>query len=182
MSTLRAPKNVGWLRTMLASPWRVMCLVSAVFFLSEVQKFYDPTTGFSSLISIGERVGGNKVTQLKRVQHYVYEDSSGYDGAYYVQLALNPTLDNPELKTSIDNLPYRAKRILFCWSTVCFCFCLRIGFICLMADACDFANFLLAKQISNICVTIMLASRIEHRLYPSVQDFQPAGKYIGHPS
>ena len=116
MNTRRAPQDLGWLRTMLASPWRVMCVVSAVFFLSEVQKFYDPNTGFSSLISIGDRVGANKVTQLKDVRHYVYEDSSGYDGAYYVQLALNPTLDNPELKTSIDNLPYRAKRILFCWT------------------------------------------------------------------
>ena len=116
MNTRRVPQDLGWLRTMLASPWRVMCVVSAVFFLSEVQKFYDPNTGFSSLISIGDRVGANKVTQLKDVRHYVYEDSSGYDGAYYVQLALNPTLDNPELKTAIDNLPYRAKRILFCWA------------------------------------------------------------------
>ena len=116
MTTFRAPQNVGWLRTLLTSPFKVMCIASAVFFLSAVWKFYDPTTGFSSLISIGDRLGENKVTQLKRVQHYIYEDSSGYDGAYYVQLALNPTLDNPELKTSIDNLPYRAKRILFCWT------------------------------------------------------------------
>jgi hypothetical protein len=115
MSSLGAPKNVGWFRSLVTSPVKVMCLVSAVFFLSAVEKFYDPTTGFSSLISIGDRLGENKVTQLKRVQHYIYNDSSGYDGAYYVQLALNPTLDNPELKTAIDNLPYRAKRILFCW-------------------------------------------------------------------
>ena len=116
MSALGAPQNVGWVRTLVASPWRVLCLASAVFFLSTVQKFHDPKTGFSSLISIGDRLGENKVTQLKQVPHYVYEDSSGYDGAYHVQLALNPTLDNPELKTAIDNLPYRAKRILFCWA------------------------------------------------------------------
>jgi hypothetical protein len=116
MSTRRAPQNIGWFRTLLASPWRVLCLASAVFFLSAVQKFHDPTTGFSSLISIGDHLGENKVSQLKRVPHYIYEDSAGYDGAYYVQLALNPTLDNPELKTSIDNLPYRSKRILFCWA------------------------------------------------------------------
>jgi hypothetical protein len=116
MSALGTPKNGGWLKTALASPVKVMCLVSAVFFLAAVQKFYDPNTGFSSLISIGDRLGENKVSQLKGVQHYIYEDSSGYDGAYYVQLALNPTLDNPELNKSIDNLPYRAKRILFCWA------------------------------------------------------------------
>ena len=75
MNTRRVPQDLGWLRTMLASPWRVMCVVSAVFFLSEVQKFYDPNTGFSSLISIGDRQGENKVTQLKGVPHYIYEDS-----------------------------------------------------------------------------------------------------------
>jgi len=116
MSALRVPGNVGGLRLMLASPVKVMCFVCVVLFLSAVKDFYDPNTGFSSLICIGDRLGDNKVTQLKRVPHYIYEDSSGYDGAYYVQLALNPTLDNPELKVSIDNLPYRAKRMLFCWA------------------------------------------------------------------
>mgnify|MGYP000594290207 CR=1 FL=1 len=31
-------------------------------------------------------------------------------------LALYPTLDNPELEKAIDNLPYRAKRILLSWT------------------------------------------------------------------
>ena len=48
--------------------------------------------------------------------HFTYERSAGYDGAYYVQLAMHPTLDNPELEKSIDNLPYRARRMLFCWA------------------------------------------------------------------
>ena len=38
MSALRAPQNGGWLKTALASPVKVMCLVSAVFFLAAVQK------------------------------------------------------------------------------------------------------------------------------------------------
>jgi energy-coupling factor transporter ATP-binding protein EcfA2 len=55
------------------------------------------------------------VTALRNVRHYVYNQSYGYDGAYYVQLALYPTLENPELAKAIDNLPYRARRILFSW-------------------------------------------------------------------
>jgi hypothetical protein len=58
----------------------------------------------------------SKVTALRAAPHYVYEGSPGYDGAYYVQLALYPTLDNPELSKAIDNLPYRARRILFSWT------------------------------------------------------------------
>src|SRR5258706_277972 len=42
----------------------------------------------------------------------------GFDmeGAYYVQLALHPLLNEPELQQSIDNLPYRAKRMLMFWT------------------------------------------------------------------
>ena len=115
MSLARAKRPGGWAKRLLGTPGRVACCAAVVLFLWAVSKFYDPATGFTSLIEIGDKLGENKVSQLKQVPHYIYTDSYGYDGAYYVQLALNPTLDNPELKTSIDNLPYRAKRILFCW-------------------------------------------------------------------
>lgn len=95
---------------------RLAFVACVLLFGWAVSRFYQPGLGFSSLILIGDEVGENKVTALKQVPHYVYEHSAGYDGAYYVQLALYPTLDNPELKTCIDNLPYRAKRILFCWT------------------------------------------------------------------
>lgn len=85
-------------------------------FLWAVAHFFDPKTGFTSLISIGDILNGSKVTALRQMPHHVYEDSAGYDGAYYAQLALHPTLDNPELQKAIDNLPYRARRILFCWT------------------------------------------------------------------
>jgi hypothetical protein len=105
----------GWLLQFLAAPVRIAYLACVVIFLSGVAQFYDGSTGFSSLISIGDQLGDSKVTALRQAPHYIYESSAGYDGAYYVQLALHPTLDNLELKKSIDNLPYRAKRILFCW-------------------------------------------------------------------
>ena len=95
---------------------RVAYLACVLVFLWCVSQFFHAGTGFSSLISIGDMLGETKVTALRQSPHYVYESSPGYDGAYYVQLALYPTLDNPELKKAIDNLPYRAKRILFCWA------------------------------------------------------------------
>ncbi len=106
----------GLLLGLLSSPVRAMGVVAVVIFLSSVARFYDRDTGFSSLISIGDLLTESKVTALRQVPHYVYDGSAGYDGAYYVQLAMHPTLDNPELTKAIDNLPYRAKRILFCWT------------------------------------------------------------------
>jgi hypothetical protein len=90
-------------------------LLCVVVFGWAVVQFYEPATGFTSLISIGDGINDRQVRQLRNVPHYVYEDSAGYDGAYYVQLALNPTLENPELVIAIDNFSYRARRILFCW-------------------------------------------------------------------
>lgn len=85
-------------------------------FLSLVAQFYLPGTGFTSLLSIGSRLDERAVEKLRAVPHYAIENSWGYDGTYYVQLALHPTLDQPaELGAAIDNLSYRARRILPSW-------------------------------------------------------------------
>jgi hypothetical protein len=39
----------------------------------------------------------------------------GFDGQHYAQIALDPLLRDPGLKTAIDNPPYRARRILLPW-------------------------------------------------------------------
>lgn len=111
----RRPRGGGLLR-FLGAPIRVAYLAAALGFLVCVGEFYNRHTGFTSLISIGDLLDSSKVTALRETPHHVYESTPGYDGAYYVQLALYPTLDNPELLKAIDNLPYRAKRILFCWA------------------------------------------------------------------
>ena len=87
-----------------------------VAFLACVAEFHERDRGFTSLLSIGDVLSETKVTALRSVPHHVYEGSAGYDGAYYVQLALYPALDNPELRKAIDNLPYRARRILTSWA------------------------------------------------------------------
>ena len=94
---------------------RVLVFAGIALFLAAVARFYQPGTGFSSLLSIGDILNDSKVAALRQVPHHVYEGSAGYDGAYYVQLALHPALDNPELAKAIDNLPYRARRILLSW-------------------------------------------------------------------
>lgn len=105
----------GFLLRLVGSPVRAACFASVVVFLWCVAQFYRPDTGFSSLISIGDEFASTQVKTLQQMPHYVYESSPGYDGAYYLQLALNPTLENPELHKAIDNLPYRSRRILFSW-------------------------------------------------------------------
>lgn len=94
---------------------RLGYLAGIAVFLGLVAQFYLPGTGFTSLLSIGERLDRSAVTKFKNVLHYAYENSYGYDGTYYVQIALHPLLDEPELNRAVDNLPYRARRILPSW-------------------------------------------------------------------
>src|SRR5688572_32703470 len=89
----------GLLLGLLGSPIRLGYVAGIGLFLWCVAQFHQRDTGFSSLISIGDLLSLSKVTALREVPHFVYESSPGYDGAYYVQLALHPSLDNPELKT-----------------------------------------------------------------------------------
>ncbi len=103
---------------MVAWHWRFRFayLVLVLIFLSLVARFNVPGTGFTSLLSIGAKSEVRAVPRLREVPHYSIEDSWGYDGTYYVQLALHPWLDDPEqLKQSIDNPSYRARRILPSW-------------------------------------------------------------------
>jgi hypothetical protein len=116
MSTGPSAPWSGRLLRLFGSPIQVAYLAGLALFLWAVGQFQHGDTGFSSLISIGDMLNESKVTALRAVPHYVYEGSPGYDGAYYVQLALYPSLDNPELNQAIDNLPYRARRILFSWT------------------------------------------------------------------
>ncbi len=112
---MSAAPSGGFLLRFLPARVRLAYLAAVALFVGCVAQFFHRDTGFTSLISIGDQLSESQVTALRNVPHYVYEKSPGYDGAYYVQLALHPTLDNPELKKAIDNLPYRARRILFSW-------------------------------------------------------------------
>lgn len=92
---------------------RLILLAFALVFLLDVARFHSPKTGFSSFIQIGDKMGASTV--LSPAPHYVYENSWGYDGQAYVQLAVNPLLGDERLKETVDNLPYRARRIGMPW-------------------------------------------------------------------
>lgn len=109
------PVRGRFLQRLLGARIRVAFVLCTLVFAWAVAQFYQPTTGFTSLLMIGDAMEAHKVTRLREIPHYRYKDSVGYDGAYYVQLALYPSLDNPELSQAIDNLPYRARRMLFGW-------------------------------------------------------------------
>lgn len=104
----KSPKE-RWMR-----PPRLFALGLVLLFLGLLSPYFSRATGFTSLIHIGEKSGPHSELLLK-TPHYEHRDSFGYDGMYYAQLALEPSLADPKLAETTDNLGYRARRMLMSW-------------------------------------------------------------------
>ena len=90
--------------------------VTVAGFLWVCSQFYLPGKGFTYLIMFGDRMHSRYLPALRAVNHYEEQNSPGYDAQYYAQLAMQPRLSDPALQSGVDNLEYRARRILFCWT------------------------------------------------------------------
>ena len=87
-----------------------------VLFVTSVTNRYDPDTGLTSLIRFGDRFEHRVLPSVRAVPRHVYEDSPGYDGQFYAQLAVDPLLLDPATHDALDVPAYRARRILFSWT------------------------------------------------------------------
>jgi hypothetical protein len=103
--------------------WRctTMALIVAIF-LGLVARFYVPGKGFSALIIFGGNYVQRYIPELKSLPYFTDEQSFGYDAQWYAQIAMRPDPRDPEMMSAVDNLPYRARRILFCWTAYLFGF------------------------------------------------------------
>jgi len=81
-----------------------------------VGRSWQPEVGLTDFIKFGSQFEERSLDALKEVPHVVLPDSAGYDGQFYAQLALSPTLENPQLPRAMDNASYRGRRILFSWT------------------------------------------------------------------
>ncbi|HVW21140.1 MAG TPA: hypothetical protein VHC86_07970 [Opitutaceae bacterium] len=96
---------------------RLAGAAAVLAFLLLIGRFWHPVWGFSYFIQAGERYRTSAFTHARIAAFrsepvYIYRDSGSYDGLYYSQIAYHPLLGSPELRPAIDNLPYRARRIL----------------------------------------------------------------------
>jgi hypothetical protein len=86
----------------------LILLVSPVLFLA--WSSYEPGNGFLSMIYFGERF---EPRQLPEVQAIAPPANSelGYDGQYYAQLSIDPSLQHPSIPRQVPGFFWRAKRI-----------------------------------------------------------------------
>jgi len=90
--------------------------LTVAVFLWICAQFYLPGKGFTYLILFGDQLHSRYLPALQVVNHYEEPNSPGYDAQYYAQIAMQPRLSDPALQKGMDNLEYRARRILFCWT------------------------------------------------------------------
>jgi hypothetical protein len=102
-------------RGSLALRWFAYAAAAAVF-LWVCAQFYLPGKGFTFLIQFGSQNAARYLPELRATDYYEQPDSPGYDAQFYAEIAMHPQLGDPELRTAVDSLPYRARRILFCWT------------------------------------------------------------------
>lgn len=83
---------------------------------------YSPDDGFLGLIYFGRDFYENALPEIKEISP-VTSSPSGYDGQFYAQLALHPTLTDLDIVRAMDNPSYRARRI----GLPILAFCLGLG-------------------------------------------------------
>jgi len=108
-------------RTLARPPLWLFMLVGAValaILLSIYARIYSPAYGITRLIVVGSEFNHRGIAVYQATPKYIDPyppHRSGFDGQHYAQIALDPLLRDPQIKTAIDNPPYRARRILLPW-------------------------------------------------------------------
>lgn len=101
-----------------ANRWAVRTgyVAMLVVFGLVVARFHDSAAGFSYLIAFGGEQNRPRVSEIEGLNYFYQAKGLGYDAQYYVQIAMHPSVREPTLHEAIDNLPYRARRILTSWT------------------------------------------------------------------
>ncbi len=94
----------------------LLYLLAGGWIVAKISQYHVPHFGFTYLIGVGEEPPqGIDWVENRDVVVFRHFRSPGYDAQYYAQIAIDPALQDPVLEKSIDNLPYRARRILMPW-------------------------------------------------------------------
>jgi hypothetical protein len=92
--------------------WRLLRIGLIAVFVLLVGRFWSPHYGFTPLLQANGETESLLPASLRDTPVFIHRDAGRYDGAYYAQIATSPALRDPELAVAVDDLGYRARRIL----------------------------------------------------------------------
>jgi hypothetical protein len=102
-----------------SSGWTAAYVAVVALFLVAVARYYHPGSGFTFFIEFPSSGHDAELAAVHQTPHYDHPGSSGYDGQYYAQIAMDPLLRDVAIDQMID-APYRSRRILFSWTAYAF--------------------------------------------------------------
>ncbi len=94
--------------------WPAAGVLLVAFFLLGLARLHHPVYGFTTLLQFDDS-NPAWLPEVRGRPTFINHYSGGYDGLYYAQLACRPLLRDPALAQAVENLPYRARRILASW-------------------------------------------------------------------
>ena len=102
------------------SPWLFVLvgLAALAVLVSIYVRAFSPAYGITRFIIVGSEFNRRGLAVYQATPKFIdpYPPHRwGFDGQQYAQIALDPLLRDPGIKTAIDNPPYRARRILLPW-------------------------------------------------------------------
>ena len=92
----------------------VVCALLVLFVAQAYLRAYDPAFGWTRMIVFGGAYTAQSLPRLQKQPHFAETNQYGlygYDGQFYAQLAIDPSLRDPDMARALDMPAYRARRI-----------------------------------------------------------------------
>ncbi|GAB5560302.1 MAG: hypothetical protein SynsKO_19490 [Synoicihabitans sp.] len=93
----------------------LIIVLTGIFAIHGVWQFHHPAFGLTKMLQFSPINAANALPEIRENPIYVHPFEAGYDGQYYAQFALRPSLQDPALETAVDIPSMRARRILTSW-------------------------------------------------------------------
>ena len=81
-------------------------------FLWLVLRVWHPVYGFTAFLQLTASDASAEIAAFRQYPVFIHDNPDSYDGQQYARIAYHPALTADELRPAVDNLAYRAQRIL----------------------------------------------------------------------
>jgi hypothetical protein len=99
-------------RSRSCRPVRAAGIAAVLVFAWLVARDWHPVYGFIAFLQVGADRDARLIAAFRENPVYLHDTPGSYDGMQYAQIACHPLLRAAELRPAVDDLAYRARRIL----------------------------------------------------------------------
>ncbi len=90
--------------------------VCVLLFCGAVASQYDAKTGFTRLIGFGGKTLAPRPPSIAEANIHIQKGTGGYDAQFYVNIAVDPLLNDPRAAEYHDRASYRVRRVGMPWA------------------------------------------------------------------